>query len=139
MTLDGGSGGSGGTVTSTVYSYSLAPSEQDLILSGPGAFNGYGNALNNSILGNSNNNVLDGGGGNDVQISVNMSPLQFKFMNKFSWLEELERLGLPGNCINVEITESLLLKDSSVLKYRSMILVRVFRHCPTSRSLILTI
>jgi len=54
--------------------------------------------------------------GYDVQISVNMSPLQFKFMNKFSWLEELERLGLPGNCINVEITESLLLKDSSVVQ-----------------------
>ncbi|MEQ1720723.1 MAG: EAL domain-containing protein [Nitrosomonas sp.] len=54
--------------------------------------------------------------GYDVQISVNMSPLQFKFMNKFSWLKELERLGLPGNCINVEITESLLLKDSSVVQ-----------------------
>ncbi|MFZ1853058.1 MAG: EAL domain-containing protein [Nitrosomonas sp.] len=52
----------------------------------------------------------------NVQISVNMSPLQFKFMSKFSWLEELEKLGLPGNCINVEITESLLLKDSSVVQ-----------------------
>lgn len=52
----------------------------------------------------------------NIQISVNMSPLQFKFMSKFSWLEELEQLGLPGNCINVEITESLLLKDSSVVQ-----------------------
>ncbi len=51
-----------------------------------------------------------------VQISVNMSPLQFKFMSKFSWLNELEQFGLPGNCINVEITESLLLKDSSVVQ-----------------------
>jgi len=51
-----------------------------------------------------------------VQISVNMSPLQFKFMSKFSWLNELEQFGLSGNCINVEITESLLLKDSSVVQ-----------------------
>jgi len=52
----------------------------------------------------------------NMQISVNMSPLQFKFMSKFIWLEELEGLGLPGSCINVEITENLLLKDSSVVQ-----------------------
>ncbi len=51
-----------------------------------------------------------------IQISVNMSPIQFKFMNKFSWLDNLTRLGLPGNCINVEITEGLLLKDSAIVQ-----------------------
>ncbi len=51
-----------------------------------------------------------------IQISVNMSPIQFKFMNKFSWLDNLTQLGLPGNCINVEITEGLLLKDSAVVQ-----------------------
>ncbi len=51
-----------------------------------------------------------------IQISVNMSPIQFKFMNKFNWLNNLAQLGLPGNCINVEITEGLLLKDSAVVQ-----------------------
>ncbi len=51
-----------------------------------------------------------------IQISVNMSPIQFKFMNRFNWLDNLAQLGLPGNCINVEITEGLLLKDSAVVQ-----------------------
>lgn len=51
-----------------------------------------------------------------IQISVNMSPIQFKFMNKFTWLDELTQLGLPGSCINVEITEGLLLKDSAIVQ-----------------------
>lgn len=54
--------------------------------------------------------------GHMIQISVNMSPIQFKFMNKFTWLDELTQLGLPGSCINVEITEGLLLKDSSIVQ-----------------------
>lgn len=54
--------------------------------------------------------------GHIIQISVNMSPVQFKFMNKFNWLEKLTELGLPGNCLNVEITEGVLLKDSSVVQ-----------------------
>ncbi|MBP6057038.1 MAG: PAS domain S-box protein [Nitrosomonas sp.] len=51
-----------------------------------------------------------------IQISVNMSPIQFKFMNKFSWLDNLAQFGLPGNCINVEITEGVLLKDSAIVQ-----------------------
>lgn len=51
-----------------------------------------------------------------IQISVNMSPIQFKYMNNFRWFDQLTQLGLPGNCINVEITEGLLLKDSSVVQ-----------------------
>ena len=45
-----------------------------------------------------------------------MSPVQFKYMNNNRWFEYLTQLGLPGNCINVEITEGLLLKDSSVVQ-----------------------
>ena len=51
-----------------------------------------------------------------IQISVNMSPIQFKYMKNFRWFDQLAQLGLPGNCINVEITEGLLLKDSSVVQ-----------------------
>jgi len=51
-----------------------------------------------------------------VQISVNISPVQFKHMNDYLWLDSLARLGLPGDCINVEITEGLLLQDSDVVQ-----------------------
>ncbi len=54
--------------------------------------------------------------GHIIQISVNMSPVQFKFMNKFNWIGKLTELGLPGSCLNVEITEGVLLKDSSVVQ-----------------------
>ncbi len=51
-----------------------------------------------------------------IQISVNISPIQFKHMNDYHWIDSLIRLGLPGDCINVEITEGLLLKDSAVVQ-----------------------
>lgn len=54
--------------------------------------------------------------GQIVQISVNISPVQFKHMNDYLWLDSLARLGLPGDCINVEITEGLLLQDSDVVQ-----------------------
>lgn len=54
--------------------------------------------------------------GCDMQISVNMSPLQFKHANAQQWIGQLEGFGLPGNCINVEITEGLLLKDSDTVR-----------------------
>ncbi len=53
-----------------------------------------------------------------VQLSVNVSPVQFKNSNKQPWYEKLSKLGLPGNSINVEITEGSLLKDSSHVKDR---------------------
>tara|TARA_R110002073_G_scaffold20090_2_gene72510 strand:- start:907 stop:3075 length:2169 start_codon:yes stop_codon:yes gene_type:complete len=53
-----------------------------------------------------------------VQLSVNVSPVQFKNSNKQPWYEKLSQLGLPGNSINVEITEGSLLKDSSHVKDR---------------------
>lgn len=54
--------------------------------------------------------------GSIIQISVNVSPIQFKYMNNGHWFDYLSRMGLPGNCINVEITEGLLLKDSSIVQ-----------------------
>lgn len=54
--------------------------------------------------------------GSIIQISVNVSPIQFKYMNNGHWFDHLNRMGLPGNCINVEITEGLLLKDSAIVQ-----------------------
>lgn len=53
-----------------------------------------------------------------IQISVNVSPIQFKQHSEFSWLQDMIELSLPGDSINVEITEGLLLNDSSVVKDR---------------------
>jgi EAL domain-containing protein (putative c-di-GMP-specific phosphodiesterase class I) len=51
------------------------------------------------------------------QISINKSPAQFhNNSDKMAdWFEHLNRLGLPGGCIAVEITEGLLLDNSSVV------------------------
>lgn len=53
-----------------------------------------------------------------IQVSVNMSPIQFSSVKKNQWSESLAQLGLPGNSINVEITEGLLLKDAPAIKER---------------------
>jgi len=53
-----------------------------------------------------------------IQVSVNVSPIQFKYFSNHSWSASLAQLGLPGNSINVEITEGLLLKDASNVKER---------------------
>jgi len=53
-----------------------------------------------------------------IQVSVNVSPIQFKYFNKHAWSDKLFQLGLPGNSINVEITEGLLLKDVPDVKDR---------------------
>jgi len=44
----------------------------------------------------------------DFQLSINKSPVQFK-NPCFTWVESLEKLGLPGESITVEITEGSLL------------------------------
>ncbi len=44
----------------------------------------------------------------DIQISVNTSPVQFE--NRVRITEYLQRWDLPGDVINVEITEGLLPK-----------------------------
>lgn len=53
-----------------------------------------------------------------IQVSVNVSPIQFKHFSNHSWSASLAQLELPGNSINVEITEGLLLKDASNVKDR---------------------
>ena len=44
----------------------------------------------------------------DFQLSINKSPVQFKNPS-FTWIESLQKTGLPGSCITVEITEGSLL------------------------------
>ena len=51
----------------------------------------------------------------DFQISINKSPVQFHHdsLANQSWTKQLERLGLPGDSMAVEITEGLLLDTSA--------------------------
>ncbi|QWY75995.1 MAG: diguanylate cyclase [Ferrovum myxofaciens] len=63
--------------------------------------------------------------GQIIQVSVNRSPIQFD-QGDALWLKQLAGLGLPGNCITVEITEGMLLKKSeriqqSFLDYRKWV------------------
>ena len=51
-----------------------------------------------------------------IQISVNKSPIQFEHPEKQVWLQKMKELGVPGNRINVEITEGLLFKQSAKVK-----------------------
>jgi len=52
------------TVRASV-SFRLGANVENLVLTGSSAINGYGNSLNNLIIGNTANNYLDGGDGND--------------------------------------------------------------------------
>jgi EAL domain-containing protein (putative c-di-GMP-specific phosphodiesterase class I) len=46
------------------------------------------------------------------QISVNKSPVQFNERKKHAdWFVQLKELGIPGQCLSVEITEGLLAND----------------------------
>jgi diguanylate cyclase (GGDEF)-like protein/PAS domain S-box-containing protein len=49
----------------------------------------------------------------DFQISINKSPVQFKAKESdlASWLNQLNKLNLPGQSIAVEITEEILMND----------------------------
>jgi EAL domain-containing protein (putative c-di-GMP-specific phosphodiesterase class I) len=54
-----------------------------------------------------------------IPVSVNKSPLQFADKTAgVQWMERLGRMALPGHSITVEITESLLIKDSPTVKRR---------------------
>jgi len=50
----------------------------------------------------------------DFQISINKSPVQFKAKESdlASWLNQLNKLNLPGQSIAVEITEEILMNDT---------------------------
>jgi EAL domain-containing protein (putative c-di-GMP-specific phosphodiesterase class I) len=50
----------------------------------------------------------------DFQVSVNKSPVQFRNDERYfkKWLPHLQQMGLPGQCIVIEITEGLLLDAS---------------------------
>ena len=54
--------------------------------------------------------------GQFIQISINLSPVQFRYMDHSPWLPNLKQTGLPGHCINIEITEGVLLKDSPAVQ-----------------------
>ncbi len=57
--------------------------------------------------------------GSVFPVSVNKSPVQFEHTTQeATWSDQLANLDLPGNSINVEITEGLLLKESSRIKQR---------------------
>jgi diguanylate cyclase (GGDEF)-like protein len=49
----------------------------------------------------------------NFQISINTSPVQYRDggANLEQWLNQLHQAGLPGQAINIEITESLLMED----------------------------
>lgn len=50
----------------------------------------------------------------DFQISINKSPVQFKNPS-LTWISNLEKIGLPGGSIVVEITEGSLLDASDIV------------------------
>jgi diguanylate cyclase (GGDEF)-like protein/PAS domain S-box-containing protein len=57
--------------------------------------------------------------GHDFQISINKSPVQFQPQpDAADWVAHLGRIGLGARCINVEITEGLLLNLSDTVLSR---------------------
>jgi diguanylate cyclase (GGDEF)-like protein/PAS domain S-box-containing protein len=54
-----------------------------------------------------------------IQVSVNKSPAQFIDKTESNdWIASLSSMGLPGNSVAVEITEGLLLNESSAVQQR---------------------
>ena len=54
----------------------------------------------------------------DLQMGINKSPIQFARSNRGDrkWIDYLQELGLPGQCLVIEITESLLLDADTVVR-----------------------
>ena len=62
--------------------------------------------------------------GDDFQISVNKSPVQFHRASSASepWIKHLQTLGLPGSSIAIEITEGLLLDSGTAVSQQLLAL-----------------
>ncbi len=60
--------GEGTDTISSSVTYTLRPNVENLTLSGSANINGTGNELDNILVGNSSNNVLSGGAGNDTYV-----------------------------------------------------------------------
>ncbi len=58
--------------------------------------------------------------GRPIQISVNVSAVQFSSprFRVTDWLERMDRLQVPRECICVEITEGVLIEDSAFVRQR---------------------
>jgi diguanylate cyclase (GGDEF)-like protein/PAS domain S-box-containing protein len=54
--------------------------------------------------------------GRIIQVSVNKSPVQFNQPERYIWADLIKEIGLPGNAVTVEITEGLLIRESSKAK-----------------------
>jgi Ca2+-binding RTX toxin-like protein len=68
--LNGAGGGVDTVMSSVTFTLATRTNIEHLVLTGGGAINGTGNALDNHITGNSNNNTLDGGAANDTLIGA---------------------------------------------------------------------
>jgi Ca2+-binding RTX toxin-like protein len=68
--LNSAGGGVDTVMSSVTFTLATRTNIEHLILTGGGAINGTGNALDNHITGNSNNNTLDGSTGNDTLIGA---------------------------------------------------------------------
>lgn len=51
------------------------------------------------------------------QVSINKSPVQFlsKSSRCLDWFEQMKKLGLPGDCLAIEITEGLMLDQNAMV------------------------
>jgi diguanylate cyclase (GGDEF)-like protein/PAS domain S-box-containing protein len=55
--------------------------------------------------------------GRIIQVGINKSPMQLaQKAREESWSDQLQKLGLPGGSVKVEITEGALLKDSPTVR-----------------------
>jgi diguanylate cyclase (GGDEF)-like protein len=48
-----------------------------------------------------------------IELSVNISPVQFERQGKLPWLDRILAMGAPSGCIAVEITEGVLVSDAA--------------------------